>query len=324
MDYLFGIVLGGSNNVFDVECDENGTKKVRSCSLKSKRLKVETRYYNPLAPGDRVEIERDGEEKGQIVSLVPRKNEFSRWNVKGRAPQLLAANLDNVFLVTTPDEPPFRPKFLDRELAQAERENLNVVILVNKYDLPSAQNADFQKRLSIWENLGYKVLRVSAKTGEGLEELASLITGKLSALVGQSGIGKSSLVNVLDNSCVLKTGSLSKKYGRGSHTTTKGSLMHLHLNESIVGGVQNVFADIIDTPGVRRFCIHGIEADDLAFFFRELRPLIGKCRYGMKCRHKNEPDCAFLEAVKNGSVSSERFESWKRIQDEIRTGSWED
>ena len=147
MDYLFGIVLGGSNNVFDVECDENGTKKVRSCSLKSKRLKVETRYYNPLAPGNRVEIERDGEEKGQIVSLVPRKNEFSRWNVKGRAPQLLAANLDNVFLVTTPDEPPFRPKFLDRELAQAERENLNVVILVNKYDLPSAQNADFQKRL---------------------------------------------------------------------------------------------------------------------------------------------------------------------------------
>ncbi len=318
--------MNGSNNVFEVECENDGEKHVRFCTLKSKRLKTETRYYNPLAPGDRVEIEADDDEddKGRIVSLCPRKNEFARWNVKGRAPQLLATNLDNVILVTTPAEPPFRPKFIDRELAQAEKANLPVAILANKYDLAEAQSEEFQERLSIWEKLGYRVLRVSAKTGEGLEELADFITGKLSALVGQSGIGKSSLVNVLDNSCVLKTGSLSKKYGKGSHTTTKGSLIHLRLNESIVGGMRNVFADIIDTPGVRRFCLNDIASDDLALYFRELRPLVGKCRFGMSCRHEDEDGCAILEAVQNGIVSKERFESWRRIKEEIRTGSWED
>ncbi|MBQ7538010.1 ribosome small subunit-dependent GTPase A [Treponema sp.] len=326
---LEGTVLSGSNNIFEIECDdkdEEGSSIIRSCSFKSKRLKLDTKYYNPLAPGDRVviEIESAEDEKGQILSLIPRKNAFLRWNIKGRAPQLLAANLDYIILVTTPGEPEFRPRFIDRELVQAEYQNLTPIIVVNKYDLPEAQDMDFQNRLSIWEELGYKVLRLSAKTGEGLQEFAELITGKLSALVGQSGIGKSSLVNVLDNSCVLKTGSLSKKYGKGSHTTTKGSLMHIHLNESIVGGIQNVYASIIDTPGVRRFVLNGIEADDLALYFREFEPLIGKCKFGTNCKHESEPGCKILEAVEAGHISEERFESWQRIRDEIKTGSWED
>jgi len=326
---LEGTVLSGSNNIFEIECDdkdEEGSSIIRSCSFKSKRLKLDTKYYNPLAPGDRVviEIESAKDEKGQILSLIPRKNAFLRWNIKGRAPQLLAANLDYIILVTTPGEPEFRPRFIDRELVQAEYQNLTPIIVVNKYDLPEAQDMDFQNRLSIWEELGYKVLRLSAKTGEGLQEFAELITGKLSALVGQSGIGKSSLVNVLDNSCVLKTGSLSKKYGKGSHTTTKGSLMHIHLNESIVGGIQNVYASIIDTPGVRRFVLNGIEADDLALYFREFEPLIGKCKFGTNCKHESEPGCKILEAVEAGHISEERFESWQRIRDEIKTGSWED
>ena len=326
---LEGTVLSGSNNIFEIECDdkdEEGSSIIRFCSFKSKRLKLDTKYYNPLAPGDRVviEIESAEDEKGQILSLIPRKNAFLRWNIKGRAPQLLAANLDYIILVTTPGEPEFRPRFIDRELVQAEYQNLTPIIVVNKYDLPEAQDMDFQNRLSIWEELGYKVLRLSAKTGEGLQEFAELITGKLSALVGQSGIGKSSLVNVLDNSCVLKTGSLSKKYGKGSHTTTKGSLMHIHLNESIVGGIQNVYASIIDTPGVRRFVLNGIEADDLALYFREFEPLVGKCKFGTNCKHESEPGCKILEAVEAGHISEERFESWQRIRDEIKTGSWED
>ena len=326
---LEGTVLSGSNNIFEIECDDkddDGSSIIRSCSFKSKRLKLDTKFYNPLAPGDRVqiEIEEINDEKGQILSLIPRKNAFIRWNVKGRAPQLLAANLDYIILVTTPAEPEFRPRFIDRELVQAEYQNLTPIILVNKYDLPESQDPDFQNRLSIWEELGYKVLRISAKTGEGLPELAELITGKLSALVGQSGIGKSSLVNVLDNTCVLKTGSLSRKYGKGSHTTTKGTLMHIHLNESIVGGVQNVFASIIDTPGVRRFVLNDIEADDLAVYFREFEPFIGKCKFGTNCKHESEPGCKILEAVQSGAISEERFENWQRIREEIKTGSWED
>lgn len=332
MATITGTVLSGTNNVFDVECDDkdsDGNSIIRSCAFKSKRLKLDSKYYNPLAPGDRVEIETDDgdddkDEKGLITNLVPRKNSFVRWNVKGRAPQLLAANLDYIILVTTPGEPEFRPRFIDRELCQAEYQNLTPVILVNKYDLPSSQDEDFQNRLSIWEELGYKVLRVSAKTGEGLTELAEMISGKLSALVGQSGIGKSSLVNVLDSTVVLKTGSLSQKYGKGCHTTTKGTLMHIHLNESLVSGVPNAYASIIDTPGVRRFVLNGISAGELELYFREIKPLSGKCKFGASCTHETEPGCKILEAVYAGKISEERFESYRRIREEIETGSWQD
>lgn len=329
MVQCIGTVLSGSNNTFEVECDEkdaDGNPVICHCSFKSKRLKLDNDYYNPLAPGDTVTIETESldSKKGQILSLIPRKNAFVRWNVKGRAPQLLAANIDYIILVTTPSEPEFRPRFIDRELVQAEYQNLVPIIAVNKYDLKEAQNPDFQNRLSIWEELGYTVLRISAKTGEGLSELAELINGKISALVGQSGIGKSSLVNVLDNSCVLKTGSLSQKYGKGCHTTTKGTLIHLHLNESLVGGIKNAYASIIDTPGVRRFILNGISYENLASYFPEMRPYIGTCKFGASCMHKTEPGCKILEAVYAGKISEERFESWQRISEEIRTGSWSD
>lgn len=332
MAVITGTVLSGTNNVFDVECDDtspDGDHIIRSCAFKSKRLKLDTKYYNPLAPGDRVEIETDEEddavdEKGLITALLPRENSFVRWNVKGRAPQLLAANLDYIILVTTPGEPEFRPRFIDRELCQAEFQNLTPIILVNKYDLPQAQEQEFQERLLNWENLGYKVLRVSAKTGDGLTELAELISGKLSALVGQSGIGKSSLVNVLDSTVVLKTGSLSQKYGKGCHTTTKGVLMHIHLNESLVDGVPNAYASIIDTPGVRRFVLNGIPADELSLYFREMKPFLGKCRFGASCTHESEPGCEIIEAVRRGEISRERFKSYRKIRNEIETGSWAD
>ncbi len=277
-----------------------------------------------MAPGDRAEIQPDelDEESGQILSLVPRKNEFVRWNVKGRAPQLLAANLDYLLIVTTPDEPPFRPRFIDRALAQAEYAGITPVIICNKYDLKP--DTDVEYRLNNWEQIGYTVLRVSARTGEGLPALAALMENALCALVGQSGVGKSSLINVLDSTCVLKTGSLSEKYGRGTHTTTKGSLLHITLNESLVGGRKNAAASIIDTPGVRRFVLHDIEACDLALYFREMKPLLGKCSFGMSCAHRSEPGCKIQEAVYAGVISEERFESWERICAEISSGSWED
>jgi ribosome biogenesis GTPase len=210
---MFGIVLGGSNNIFSVECEDS---IIRQCTIKGKKLEASKGYYNPLAPGDEVEIEVDEQTdtEGQIIDLVPRKNEFVRWNVKGRSPQLLAANLDNIIIVTTPDEPPFRPRFVDRALAQAEYENIEPIIVCNKCDLPAATDEDFEARLSDWEGMGYRVIKVSAKSGEGLQELSEVLEDKLCAFVGQSGVGKSSLINVLDSSCVLKTGSLSQKYGR--------------------------------------------------------------------------------------------------------------
>lgn len=126
-----GLILAGTNNLFSVECED---EVIRSCTIKGKVIKTEKEFYNPIAPGDVVKIEVDSlnDKKGQVISLKPRKNTFLRWNVKGRCPQLLACNLDYLILVTTPDEPPFRPRFTDRALAQAEHQGITPVIVCNK------------------------------------------------------------------------------------------------------------------------------------------------------------------------------------------------
>ena len=326
-----GLIIAGTNNTFTVECDDELT---RNCTIKGKVLKSDKQFYNPLAPGDRVTVEPDpiNEQKGQILNVLERKNTFLRWNVKGRCPQLLASNLDYLILVCTPDEPPFRPRFIDRALAQAEHQGITPIIVCNKWDLAELMQTDgreeeydqIDRRLTIWSDLGYKVLRISAKTGEGMQQFAELLENHLSAFVGQSGVGKSSLINVMDNSCVLKTGSLSKKYGRGSHTTTKGNLIHLTLNESLLDGIKGRKADIIDTPGIRRFVLDDIQADDVEMYFKEFEPFIGKCKFGLGCKHKTEPGCAVQKAVEDGIITPERYDSWKRISEEIKTGSWED
>ena len=326
-----GLIIAGTNNTFTVECDDELT---RNCTIKGKVLKSDKQFYNPLAPGDRVTVEPDpiNEQKGQILNVLERKNTFLRWNVKGRCPQLLASNLDYLILVCTPDEPPFRPRFIDRALAQAEHQGITPIIVCNKWDLAELMQTDgreeeydqIDRRLTIWSDLGYKVLRISAKTGEGMQQFAELLENHLSAFVGQSGVGKSSLINVMDNSCVLKTGSLSKKYGRGSRTTTKGNLIHLTLNESLLDGIKGRKADIIDTPGIRRFVLDDIQADDVQIYFKEFEPFIGKCKFGLGCRHNTEPDCAVQKAVEDGIITPERYDSWKRISEEIKTGSWED
>lgn len=326
-----GLIIAGTNNTFTVECDDELT---RNCTIKGKVLKSDKQFYNPLAPGDRVTVEPDpiNEQKGQILNVLERRNTFLRWNVKGRCPQLLASNLDYLILVCTPDEPPFRPRFIDRALAQAEHQGITPIIVCNKWDLAELMQTDgreeeydqIDRRLSIWSDLGYKVLRISAKTGEGMQQFAELLENHLSAFVGQSGVGKSSLINVMDNSCVLKTGSLSKKYGRGSHTTTKGNLIHLTLNESLLDGIKGRKADIIDTPGIRRFVLDDIQSDDVQMYFKEFEPFIGKCKFGLGCKHHTEPGCAIQTAVQDGTITQERYDSWMRISEEIRTGSWED
>lgn len=305
--------------MFVVECGDGIT---RHCPIKGKKLKSDVRFYNPLAPGDVVELDCDDEESAKIVDLVPRTNAFIRWNVKGRAPQLLASNLDYILCITTPSLPPFRPRFIDRMLVQAEAARIEPIIICNKCDLP--MDGDTESRLSDWERIGYKVLRVSARTGEGMTQLVQLIEGKRSAFAGQSGVGKSSIINVIDSSVVLKTGSLSEKYERGTHTTTRGMLYHLRINESLTDGRFGAMADIIDTPGVRRFVINDIAPKDLILYFREMENLVGTCTFGMSCTHTHESGCAILAALESGAVSEARYDSLMRLQHEIATGSWED
>lgn len=307
-------VIEGTNNIFTVEC-ENG--EILSCGIKGKTLKTDGRFYNALAPGDEVEVKADplSRGKGQIVSLAPRGLSFARWNVKKRCPQILAANIDGVLLVTTPREPPFRPRFMDRALAQCENDSIRAVIVCNKIDL--GMDANFSARVSEWKAAGYETAPVSAKTGEGIEALARIIEGKKFALVGQSGVGKSSVINALDSRANRAEGALCLKYDRGAHTTSKGALLRL----SLVGGRE---ARVVDTPGVRRFVLRGIAAEDLALRFREFKPFVGSCAFGMSCSHTSEKGCAIIRAVSDGKISAARYESFLRIRDEIKTGSWED
>lgn len=304
---MTGTVIRGSKNIFTVRIDE-GTEY--ECRLKGKILKDAKGFYNPLAPGDRVLLEEDLGNTGKalIHGLEKRRNAFTRFNQKGKAPQLLASNLDMVFCVVTPDSPPFRPRFLDRALLQADIAGIPSVIVLNKCDL-DPEDPDIDERLEDFIHIGYKVLRVSALTGEGFNELGRLLSGSFSAFVGQSGVGKSSIINRFAPDLHLKVGDLCEKYDRGSHTTTMAQMVEFKTTYGLVR--------LVDTPGVRRLMPEGIESKDLALYMREFAALHGACTYGFSCSHEKEPGCKIMEAVAAGVIHEDRYESFLRIRHEL-------
>ena len=308
---LRALVIRGSRNLFTVRLESTGEEM--ECRIKGKILKQVTDYYNPLAPGDIVEIEG-----GQIRGFEKRRNEFARFNQKGNAPQLLASNVDMVFCVTSFSSPPFRPRFIDRVLVQADVSGIPAAIICNKYDLAGEydQNEsdadidlDVEERLSDFERLAYPVFRLSAITGEGLDEFKRFAAGKFSVLTGQSGVGKSSLLNALNPHLNIKTGAINEKYKRGVHTTTQGILFKMREG--------TVVTHFVDTPGIRRFALAGIQSDDVVLHMREFAPLAGKCSYGLSCSHISEPGCKIMEAVDAGIIHEDRYVSFLKIREEL-------
>lgn len=306
-----GLVLSGANNFFAVRTSEGNVVR---CSIKGKKLKEIRGYYNPLAPGDTVDIEYDTlhPDQGQITALIPRRNGFARWNQKTRSPQLLAANIDLLLCVTTPANPPFRPRFTDRTLVQAAAEDIPTLIIVNKIDLGIPES--IRERIRDWQRIGIQVCEVSAKTGEGLEPLARLLSGKTCAVTGQSGVGKSSLLNSLDPSLALKTADISFKYDRGIHTTTQG--IFLPMTFTAHDGTQLSF-NIIDTPGIRHFALWGIKPEEIIFYFPEMEKAAIQCAFGLSCSHIHEHGCRILEELSAGHIHPDRYESWRSMHDEL-------
>jgi len=288
------------------------------CRIKGKVLKGDIDYYNPIAPGDIVALE-----DGLIVGLEDRKNVFARFNQKGQAPQLLAANVDLVLCVSSLVSPPFRPRFIDRVLLQADAANIQAAIICNKSDLvddDGALNADSElldaeERLSDFQRIGFTVLRISAASGKGMDDFKRLIAGKFSVLVGQSGVGKSSIINALTPSLNIKTGAVNEKFNRGNHTTTQAALLRIPLSDPANALAENT--RIIDTPGVRRFAPAGILSDEVILYMREFAPLAGKCSYGLSCSHETEPGCKIMEAVAAGEIHEDRYDSFLRIRDDL-------
>jgi len=296
-----GLVIRGSRNVFTVRIE--GEKNEIECRIKGKILKGVEGYYNPLSPGDVVETE-----DGQITGVEKRRNEFARYNQKGQSPQLLAANVDLVVCVASVSSPPFRPRFLDRALLQADAAGIPAAIVCNKYDLAQdGEDPDTEERLSDFQRIGFPVFRLSVLSGEGLDEFKQFISGKFSVLVGQSGVGKSSLVMALIPGLEIKTGAVNEKFNRGNHTTTQGVLLEASDSKT----------RIVDTPGIRRFAPAGIHPDDLILYMREFAPLAGKCSYGLSCSHETEPGCKIMEAVHAGVIHEDRYESFLRIRKEL-------
>lgn len=306
---MTGLVLSGNNNLFSVLCED---RKTRLCAIKGKRIKDITGSYNSLAAGDRVEIEADGlsADRGLVSALLPRTNVFGRFNEKGNSSQAIAANVDLVVCVSSPRFPPFRPRFIDRVAVLAEAAHVPFLIILNKSDL--GLHEDIEDRLAEYQDLGYEVLVSSAGSGEGIGELRAFIDGEKSVFVGQSGVGKSSLINLLEPGLVQRTGEVSEKFDRGKHTTTMAVMLPLADGRTW----------IVDTPGVRRLALRGIEPDSLIAYFPELADLGRRCAFGLSCSHKAEEGCAVRSAVEEGKIHPDRFESYTRIREELE-GSFE-
>jgi ribosome biogenesis GTPase len=261
--------------------------------------------------GDYVDYNLNDDGTGTIYNIEKRHNYISRKapKVKGasyrgeRLEQILASNIDNFFIITSIFEPVFNNKVVDRFLVIGESAGLNCYIIINKEDL------DQENLLSEWENIytsiGYKVIRTSAKNGIGIRELEDLFNEKKNIFWGQSGVGKSSLLNAIFSEFNLKTKLISSYNEKGTHSTVTSTLFKVGNNTYV-----------IDTPGVREIDPYGIKQEDLGHYFKEFIPFLKNCRFNT-CTHNHEPGCAVLEAVEKEKIFPERYDSYLRLLETI-------
>lgn len=265
---------------------------------------------NPIAVGDIVDIEmeNEGERSAMITAILDRKNYIARQSpAHKKQHHIIAANLDQSLLVATLRDPRTSQGFIDRFLVSCEAYHVPAVIVFNKADIYRAkEEAKFAELKDMYEKVGYKVILASMETGMGIEEIKSLLKDKVTLMSGHSGVGKSSLINLLLPQLQLKTQDVSGWSGKGMHTTTFAEMFDLPF-----GG------KIIDTPGMREFGIVHIERQELSHYFPEMRDLIHDCQFN-NCLHFNEPGCAIKQAVNDGKISIDRYVSYCTILDSIK------
>ena len=299
-----GLVIKNTGSWVTVRLDDGNTV---NCKMRGVLRLKGLRCTNPVAVGDRVQVEDKGGDAPVVGNIEPRRNYIIRRSSNlSKEFQIIAANLDQAVLVATLTNPETSTTFIDRFLATAEAYQVPAVLAFNKIDLLDTD--EWRSRLdelkTLYESIGYPVITMSAATGEGADALRAQLAGKMSLLSGNSGVGKSSIINLLVPDAHVRVGDVSHTHHKGMHTTTFSELLDLP------GG-----GAIIDTPGVKAFGTIDFERAEVAHYFPEIFKISDNCRFN-NCTHTHEPGCAVLEAVEQGKIAPSRFTSYLSILEE--------
>lgn len=297
-----GKVIKSTGKWYEVELEDGS---MATCRIRGKIRLDKLRTTNPIAVGDLVLIDDKADEEGKLVirDYEERRNYIVRKSTNlSKQMQILAANVDMAFLLVTLKSPQTHLAFIDRFLVAAESFRIPTTILFNKIDQYSEKELKhLDEVLSIYTNIGYPCFKISGNNPADIEFLKELIKDKQVIISGHSGVGKSTLINSLDEDFDLQTGEISRAHQQGQHTTTFAEMFKLKF-----GGY------IIDTPGIRAFGIVDLDKEVISHYFPEMRELIGKCKYH-NCQHLNEPKCAVKDAVSNGEIAESRFSTYLQL-----------
>jgi len=272
------------------------------CVVRQLLKSLSTDQRNVVATGDRVGFRAEAQDSAMIERIEPRHGVLSRTS-RGRQ-HVIVTNVDYLLIVTSCAQPGIKPALIDRYLLTAERYAIRPIICLNKIDL--VDPTSLQPIAGVYAQLGYRVLMTSAETGINIRFLQAILAGKQTAIAGQSGVGKSSLLNAIEPALALRVGQVSRENDKGKHTTTAARLIPL-----LSGGA------VIDTPGIRQFQLWDITASEVAALMPDLRPYVSKCRYP-DCLHVSEEDCAVKEAVADARIDARRYDAYCHlIEDEL-------
>ena len=273
------------------------------CRIRGRLRLKGVRSTNPVVVGDEVACEADEGGDYVIADILPRRNYvIRRASNLSKESHIIAANVDQALLMASLRSPETPTEFVDRFLVTCEAYKVPVTILLSKIDLQDAEAvAEFR---AVYEGAGYRVLEVSARKGLGVEEVRELLTGRTTLVSGNSGVGKSTLIQAIDPSLDIRTGEISESHHKGRHTTTFSTMYPL------AGG-----GAVIDTPGIKGFGLIDIDEAELWHYFPEMMRVAPACRF-YNCTHTHEPGCAVTEAVKAGEIAWPRYESYLKIRDE--------
>lgn len=293
---------------------KNSVGKIYKARIKGKFKIDDITSTNPIAVGDEVEIEIENENEDSVVinTIHDRKNYITRQSPHNKNQHhIVASNLDQSLLFATLKDPKTSQGFIDRFLVASEAYHVPAMIVFNKSDLYQKKElTKLEEFRLMYEKIGYKILVMSISENKGVQEVKHLLKDKVTLLSGHSGVGKSTFINLIFPGMILKTQDVSGWSGKGLHTTTFAEMYDLPF-----GG------KIIDTPGLREFALMDIPKNELGHFFPEMRALINDCQFN-DCMHIEEPGCAVKAAVNEGSISIDRYVSYRNILDSIKEKSW--